>query len=55
MYAWAKYYRRRATEAKKRADETTDPAKKAALKKAARFWLAFARCAEPLQRNHIAS
>ena len=35
MYAWAKYYRRRATEAKKRAAKTADPAKKAALEKAA--------------------
>jgi len=54
MYAWAKYYRRRATEAKKRAAKTTDPARKSALEKAASDWLAFARLAEPLQRTHIA-
>jgi hypothetical protein len=39
MYAWAKFYRRRATEAKKRAAKTADPAKKSALEKAA--WLKF--------------
>jgi hypothetical protein len=54
MYAWAKYYWRRAAEAKKRAAETADPARKSALEKAASDWLAHARRAEPLQRNHIA-
>ena len=54
MYAWAKYYWRRATQAKKLAAQTTDPVRKLALEKVAKAWTAYARRAEPLKRNHIA-